>query len=245
MAKRKQQRRTAARRRVRTGAAADFDSPWKEVLDRYFQLFLAFFFPEAHADIDWSRGYEMLDKELQKIAPQARHGRRYVDKLVKVWLTSGEETWLLIHIEIQTWREGDFAKRMHVYNYRIFDRYDHEVISLAILADDDPDWRPGRFGYERWGFRTGTEFPHPKLLDYGRAGKRWRRIPTRSPWWCWRISRPWRHGGRRLIGTLGNFGWSRGCTSGGWTQRTCVSCSGSSTGSWICRTPSANCFGKK
>jgi hypothetical protein len=55
---------------------------------------------------------------------------------------------------------------MHVYNYRIFDRYDHEVISLAILADDDPDWRPGRFGYGRWGFRTGTEFPHPKLLDY-------------------------------------------------------------------------------
>ena len=108
----------------------------------------------------------MLDKELQKIVPAAEQGRRFVDKLVKVWLKSGAETWLLIHVEVQTWKEGDFPKRMHVYNYRIFDRYDHEVISLAILADDDPDWRPSGYSYGRWGFRTGTEFPIQKLLDY-------------------------------------------------------------------------------
>jgi hypothetical protein len=48
----------------------DYDSPWKEALDRYFELFMAFFFPAAHADIDWKRGYEMLDKELQKIVPR-------------------------------------------------------------------------------------------------------------------------------------------------------------------------------
>ena len=80
----------------------------------------------------------MLDKELQQIVRQAKRRRRYVDKLVKVWLKSGEEQWLLIHVEVQTEREGDFPRRMYVYNYRIFDRYDREVISLAILADDDP-----------------------------------------------------------------------------------------------------------
>jgi hypothetical protein len=55
---------------------------------------------------------------------------------------------------------------MVVYNHRLYDRYDREVISLAILADDDPDWRPNQFGYSRWGFRTLTEFPIVKLLDY-------------------------------------------------------------------------------
>jgi hypothetical protein len=55
---------------------------------------------------------------------------------------------------------------MYVYNYRIFDRYDQEVISLAILADEDPDWRPSRYGYGRWGFRAGIEFPIVKLLDF-------------------------------------------------------------------------------
>src|SRR5436305_396482 len=29
---------------------ADYDSPWKEALDRYFEAFLLFFFPHAHAD---------------------------------------------------------------------------------------------------------------------------------------------------------------------------------------------------
>ncbi len=144
----------------------DYDSPWKEALDLYFEPFLAFFFPQAHADIDWGRGYEMLDKELQQIVREAEVGRRYVDKLVKVWLKSGAESWLLIHVEIQTWREGKFAKRMYVYNYRLFDRYDREVISLAVLADDDPNWRPDHYGYTRWGFRAGIEFPSVKLLDF-------------------------------------------------------------------------------
>ncbi len=42
----------------------DYDSPWKEMLDGYFPAFMAFFFPEAHTDIDWTRGYESLDTEL-------------------------------------------------------------------------------------------------------------------------------------------------------------------------------------
>ena len=57
-------------------------------------------------------------------------------------------------------------ERIYVYHHRIFDRYGHEVISLAILADADPDWRPNRYESARWGFRTLTEFPVVKLLDY-------------------------------------------------------------------------------
>jgi hypothetical protein len=166
MAKRHQTRGRAGRGRSRRGPGTDYDSPWKEALDRYFEQCLALFFPQAHADIDWSRGHEMLDKELQPIVRQAQHGRRYVDKLVKVWLKNGEERWLLIHVEVQARKEGDFPKRMYIYNCRIFDRYDQEAISLAILTDDDPTWRPSQYGYGRWGFRTSTEFPIVKLLDY-------------------------------------------------------------------------------
>jgi hypothetical protein len=152
--------------KTRKAPATDFDSPWKVALDHYFEPCMAFFFPHAHADTDWSRGHEMLDKEPQPIVRRAKHGRRYVDKLVKVWLEDGQEKWLLIHVEVQSLREGEFPQRMHVYNHRIFDRYDQEVVSLAILADDDPDWRPTRYESARWGFRTLTEFPIVKLLDY-------------------------------------------------------------------------------
>jgi hypothetical protein len=166
MAKRPRDQGTAGREEARTAPEADYDSPWKEALDHYFERCIAFFFSHIHPDIDWSRGYEMLDKELQPIIRRAERGRLYVDKLVKVWLKDGQEKWLLIHIEVQAAREGEFAERMHVYNHRIADRYGREVISLAILADDDPSGRPDRYEYSRWGFQTLTKFPVVKLLDY-------------------------------------------------------------------------------
>jgi hypothetical protein len=68
--------------------------------------------------------------------------------------------------EVQARKEGEFPERMYVYNHRLSDRYGREVISLAILADDDPAWRPNRYEYSRWGFRSLVEFPVVKLLDY-------------------------------------------------------------------------------
>jgi len=47
----------------------------------YFKEFIDFFFREMAADLDWSRGYVFLDKELQQVAREAALGRRYVDKL--------------------------------------------------------------------------------------------------------------------------------------------------------------------
>ena len=200
---------------------------------------LAFFFPEAHADIDWARGHEMLDKELQPIVRQAKHGRRYVDKLVKIWLKTGEEKWLLIHIEVQGSKEADFPVRMHVYNHRIFDRYGREVISLAILVDDDPAWRPDRYESARWGFRSLTEFPVVKLLDY--APNYQELVVDPNPFAVVVLGAASSAGDATVVGeraqASGRCGWSRGCMAVGWTRRTCAGCSGSSTGSWSCRSP--------
>ena len=148
----------------------DYDSPWKEMLDEYFPAFMAFFFPEAYQDIDWARGYESLDQELAQIVRDAELGKRLADKLMKVWRRSGEEQMVMIHTEIQGTSEEPFAKRMYVYNYRTFDRYDRPVVSLAVLSDTRRDWRPNQYGYQLWGCRVGIEFPVVKLRDYR---KRW------------------------------------------------------------------------
>ncbi len=146
--------------------SADYDSPWKEALDAYFEPFLAVLFPAIHAQLDWSRGHESLDKEFQQIVREAESGRRYVDKLVKVWTNDGEERWVLIHVEVQSARDAEFPKRMYVYNYRIFDRYNKSVASLAVLADDDANWRPSEFRQELFGCETALRFPPAKLLDF-------------------------------------------------------------------------------
>jgi hypothetical protein len=143
-----------------------FDSPWKEILEVYFEDFLLFFFPQVHAEIDWNRGYDFLDQELAQVVRDAELGKRLADKLVKVWKVNGEETWVLVHIEIQSQEESRFGERMFVYYYRLRDKYDLPIASLAILGDERETWRPQPFDRQLWGCRVQFEFPIIKLLDY-------------------------------------------------------------------------------
>jgi hypothetical protein len=43
-------------------------------------------------------------------------------------------------------RKG-FPERMFIYSYRVCDRYRRPVVSLAVLCDDNPNWRPDNFGH--------------------------------------------------------------------------------------------------
>src|SRR5438874_1934085 len=108
----------------RKGATmSDLDSTWKEALDQFLEAATALLFPQVHAGIDWGRGYEALDKELQQVVREAEVGRRVADKLYKVWRKDGQETWVLVHIEVQSQPDPDLAERMYVYNNRLYDRY--------------------------------------------------------------------------------------------------------------------------
>jgi Domain of unknown function (DUF4351) len=144
----------------------DNDSPWKEILEIYFAQAMMFFFPETASIIDWSRKYEFLDKEFQQISRKAKQGKRYADKLVKVWGHKGEELWLLIHIEIQAKPEKEFEIRMFTYNFRIFDKFGKPAISLAILCDNSKDWRPVGFSFTYPGTSLNFQFGSNKLSDY-------------------------------------------------------------------------------
>ncbi|MBG1269596.1 cytosolic protein [Nostoc sp. WHI] len=144
----------------------EYDSPWKEAIETYFQECIEFFFPVAAEGIDWKRGYTFLDKELQQVIRDAELGQRFVDKLVQVWRRNGEERWVLVHLEVQSYEESNFAQRMYVYHYRLFDRYNRSIASLAILGDDRPTWKPNQFSDELWGCEVKFKFPIVKLLEY-------------------------------------------------------------------------------
>src|SRR5271163_2740145 len=103
------------------------DEPWKFVLASFFKDFMEFCLPEIAKQIKWNKGYESWDKELLKIFPTSKTGKRLSDVLMKVWLKSGEEKWVLIHLEPQSGRETDFNLRMFTYAYRIFDKYQKPV----------------------------------------------------------------------------------------------------------------------
>ena len=144
----------------------DYDNPWKSIIELYFRDFISFFFPWIEPDIDWSQQIRFLDKELQKVVRDAEVKKRYADKLVEVRRRNGEMTLVLCHIEVQSQEEGDFAARMYSYNYRLRDRYNCSVASLAILGDERSNWRPTHFQDRLWGCAVSFEFPIAKLLDY-------------------------------------------------------------------------------
>ncbi len=127
----------------RESEVADFVSPWKDAIEQFFEAFIQFFFfAEAHAAIDWTLGYEFKDKEFQSIVRESATGRQYVDKFVKVYLKELGEAWILIHIEVQSQKDGKFELRMYLYNICIFSHFQRPVWSLALVADEDPNWRP-------------------------------------------------------------------------------------------------------
>ena len=144
----------------------DYDSPWKEAVEHYLPEFIAFYFPKAYEQINWVEEPVFLDQELRAVVQDAELGKRFVDKLVRVTLHNGDEKWIYIHIEVQGTQQTEFAERMFVYNYRIFDRYHRPVASLAVLADQHKNWKPTSYGFELLGCKHILEFPVAKLTDY-------------------------------------------------------------------------------
>lgn len=145
---------------------ADYDSPWKTMLTDYFEACLAFYFPEAHQQIDWRVPPTFLDKELTKLLPKDKSRPLRVDKLAQIKLHTGEEGRVLVHIEVQSQREQAFAERLYRYNSRLYSSRRTKVATLAILCDSAPSWHPTQFAYDLLGCHVQLDFPTAKLLDY-------------------------------------------------------------------------------
>ena len=99
----------------------DFDGNWKEIIIEFFEDFVAFFLPELYPHVDFSRPTEILEQELLQILEAIGSDHKKVaDKLIKVWLKDGTEKWILVHIEIQSYFEKLFSKRMYQMFSMIF-----------------------------------------------------------------------------------------------------------------------------
>jgi hypothetical protein len=145
---------------------AEFDKAWKEILSLYFQDFMGFFFPQAHAQIVWEAGFQFLDKEIEQISRSAKVGSRRADKLVQVQTKEHGAVWVLMHIELQSTKDVTLAERMYIYNYKLFDQYKMNIASMAILGDTDSNWRPSEYRSDLLNCLLSLKFPTVKLADY-------------------------------------------------------------------------------
>lgn len=143
------------------------DSLWKTVLEDTFDDFLRFIISDADEVFDFDKGVEYLDKELDQLFPPEddEYKPRYVDKLVKVYTRQGVEEWVLVHVEVQGYRDNHFARRMFQYYTRIWDKYDRSIAAFAIFTDGEAGFKPASFQQAFLGTTVSYTFNAYKIAE--------------------------------------------------------------------------------
>jgi hypothetical protein len=151
---------------------SDYDGAWKEALRLHLPEFIEKYFPAEHAAIDWRQELEWLDKELSVVLAQAGERNRQVDVVAKGRLKNGQTQWILVHVEVQSSFESNFAARIAIYNAGLTWSFRERVLTLVVLADLRRNWRPDEDVFRVGTFETRIKFPVCKLLD--RLDSDWR-----------------------------------------------------------------------
>jgi hypothetical protein len=155
----------------------DRETVWKELIEQEPERFVEFFYPDVHADLDWTRDMESLEQEFRKLAPESLTGKRIVDKLLRAFRkANGDPRYL--HFEFQAYFEADFPRRLYEYNSAAELRYGSPVVSLPILIDDNPRWKPKRYQSELYGTRRTLTFRTVKIADFQRKAKTLEKHPN-------------------------------------------------------------------
>jgi len=132
------------------------DLLWKAVIEGFFLDLLDFFYAEYVPQMDLSRGFEFLDKELTQLYADSAEENRRADKLVKIFLKDGTEQWLLVHIEVQGYQDENFARRMFTTYYQAVDKFNKPVEALVIYTDRP---KKNHFSfYESKGLKTTLRY---------------------------------------------------------------------------------------
>ncbi|MGF1655719.1 MAG: hypothetical protein ACFCU3_01935 [Verrucomicrobiales bacterium] len=143
----------------------DYDAAWKEFLHSHLRQALELYFPDIASAIDWSNPPEFLEQELHRLNISEASGQNIVDLLIKARTVDGASEILFLHIEIQSSVISQFEARTFRSFCQARMACGENVITLVILADLNPSWRPTEYWYARLGCNVRFRFPTCKLLD--------------------------------------------------------------------------------
>lgn len=73
---------------------------------------------------------------------------------------------MLIHCEVQSQYEARFYKSVFLYNVAAINLQKNDAISLVILGDTRPGWRPTSFGFSSADIGLSAQYSSFKLIDY-------------------------------------------------------------------------------
>ncbi|XID92645.1 Rpn family recombination-promoting nuclease/putative transposase [Paenibacillaceae bacterium WGS1546] len=125
----------AKERSERTREHAPHDEAFKKLLQTFFAEFIELFFPKIHKLLDFSQTRFLMQEQLVDVVGEQT---LTLDLLLETKY-KGEDAYILIHLEPQSYRDAHFHERMFVYFGRLFERHrkQHElIIPIAIFTMD-------------------------------------------------------------------------------------------------------------
>jgi len=142
------------------------DELWKAIIEEFFVEFLELFYPTLIPQIDFAKEFDFLDKDLPKLFPEAEEIARKADRIVKVPLIDGGSQWLIIHIEVQGYKDNNFARRMFTYYYRLADRFNVPIAAIVIYSDNNKKNRVNKYEASCFNTRLLYEFDTYVIADH-------------------------------------------------------------------------------
>ena len=132
--------------------AIDHDNLYKELITNFFKEFMEGFFPEVSEYIDYSY-LDFLEQETYDVKTEEK---RRIDILAKTKVY-GEEGYVLVHVEPQSQKQGDFNERMFRYYCNLYLKHRLKILPVAVLAHDIKKDEPDNFN---------IDFPFFNVLDF-------------------------------------------------------------------------------
>ncbi|MFC4025107.1 hypothetical protein ACFOUV_15030 [Oceanobacillus longus] len=143
----------------------DQDGLWKKLIGELFEEFMLFFAPDLYEEIDFTIEPNFLQQELFKEVIIEKKGRVNADQIVKVFMKSGKERWILVHVEVQGIAEKEFSERMFKYFYKIYDKFNREIYAIALITDAEQSSKSNRFSYSELEYAYNMYEFHGKDIE--------------------------------------------------------------------------------
>ncbi|MBA2878606.1 hypothetical protein HNR63_001676 [Anoxybacillus kamchatkensis] len=121
--------------------AVDHDRLFKELITTFFEEFLLLFFPHVHEHIDFQH-MSFLSEELFTDVPA---GEKYRVGLLVQTNLKGEDSFIIVHIENQSYVQPLFPERMFIYFSRLFEKYRKRMLPIAVFSYDSLRNEPSSF----------------------------------------------------------------------------------------------------
>jgi hypothetical protein len=140
----------------------DFDTPWKDATKAFFREFLTLTLPKLAADVDWLCPPEFLEQELVNLLKgrlKIKDKIHKTDRLVKLYLLSGQEQFLFLHAEHQHNPQNIFPRRMYIYRSLIALKHDTDnIVPIAVFTGAPPAIDSLIYKHELYGGKISYEF---------------------------------------------------------------------------------------